>query len=358
MMNSYMRAATAALVLAAICNPSCLGWFGSGAAMAAAQAPVDKSAIIVPAGSQVDAFGYSASSGASTSDTGSLIASSSLIGAVPAPIVLGPTLAQNNVNVAPAEAASTPTTLSWMPSTGALSSLRANDLGTQSLKSLYQLGRLTNPAQPHLDATIFGGGLAAEDYYLTDEGIQLEQSITEGIGIVGRATGYQLWIEKNASSPLAPSNKTVNRLNFGRFEGGLDLSPIPGFNFVLLGGHDVGDSDAWVIEADISAWFLLSSAHPFNIFVAPVHDFQNDVTSSEIDFRVVATQTPDWILLLGAGGQVFGGGFISGVEGEGGPIIGVYNRLYQLGADLQFGYGSPGVYGELNIYKTFSFPGL
>ena len=80
--------------------------------------------------------------------------------------------------------------------------------------------------QPHLDATLFGGGLASQDYYLTDEGIQLEQSITEGIGIVGRATGYQLWIEKNSTSPLAPSNHTANRLNFGRFQGGFDLSPV------------------------------------------------------------------------------------------------------------------------------------
>jgi hypothetical protein len=245
-----------------------------------------------------------------------------------------------------------------MPSIRALGLMSPSDLENKSLKSLYQLERLTTPVQPHLDATLFGGGLVSQDYYLTDEGIQLEQSITEGIGIVGRATGYQLWIEKNSTSPLAPSNHTVNRLNFGRFQAGLDLSPVPGFNFVLLGGHDVGDSDAWTIESDISMWFLLASAHPFNVFIAPVHNFQNGVTSSEIDFRVVAMQTPDWILLLGAGGQVFGGGFISGLAGEGGPIVGIYNRIYHLGADLQFGYGSPGVYGELTLYKTLSIPGL
>jgi hypothetical protein len=150
----------------------------------------------------------------------------------------------------------------------------------------------------------------------------------------------------------------VNRLNFGRFQAGLDLSPWQGFNFVMLGGHDVGDSDAWVVESDISMWLLLASAHPINVFIAPVHNFQNDVTSSEIDLRVVAMQTPDWILQLGAGGQVFGGGFISGLAGEGGPIVGIYNRLYQMGADLQFGYGSPGVYGELTLYETLSIPGF
>jgi hypothetical protein len=339
MINFHLRGATAALAIAAICSPFY-------AARPADAAVTSTSAMIAPAAEQIDAFGYADSSLASTSDTGTLVASS----------LSGPSLVQSNFQVgANPTGPSAPASLSPL---ARLELLNPDAPENKSLKALYQLGRLTTPAQPHLDATFFGGGLAAEDYFLTDEGIQLEQSITEGIGIVGRATGYQLWIEKNASSPLAPSNRTVNRLNFGRFEGGFDLSPMPGFNFVLLGGHDVGDSDAWVIEADISAWFLLASAHPINVFVAPVHDFQNDVTSSEIDFRVVATQTPDWILLLGAGGQVFGGGFISGIEGEGGPIVGVYNRVYQIGADLQFGYGSPGFYGELNLYKTLSLPGL
>jgi hypothetical protein len=248
--------------------------------------------------------------------------------------------------------------LSGMSSVKSLGFMSTTDLELKSLASLYQLSRLTTPAQPHLDVTLFGGGLASQDYYLTDEGIQLEQSITEGLGIVGRATGYQLWIEKNSTSPLAPSNQTANRLNFGRFQAGFDLSPLEGFSFVFLGGHDVGDSDAWTVESDISMWFMLNSPHPFNVFIAPIHNFQNDVTSSEIDLRVVAMQTPDWILLLGAGGSVYGGGFISGLDGQGGPIVGIYNRIYQLGADLQFGYGSPGVYGELTIYKTFSVPGL
>jgi len=352
MKNTYLRGATAALAIAAICGPFQFGPHGSATAFAAEVVGGSTTAMVVPAARQIDAFGYAGSSLASTSDTGSLAAST----------LSGPTLVRGAnvpaISTAAATAAPAPNKLSSMPSIGALGLISPSDLETKSLKSLYQLARLTAPAQPHLDATFFGGGLASEDYFLTDEGIQLEQSITEGIGIVGRATGYQLWIEKNATSPLAPSNKTVNRLNFGRFEGGFDLSPAPGFNFVLLGGHDVGDSDAWVIESDISAWFLLSSAHPINVFVAPVHDFQNDVTSSEIDFRVVAMQTPNWILLLGAGGQIFGGGFIDGVEGEGGPIVGIYNRLYQIGADLQFGYGSPGFYGEINLYKTLSLPGL
>jgi len=358
MMNRYIRFSTAALALAAFSSPVLVELPRVSCALAAeASAIASSTAAIAPAMQQIDAFGYSGQAPATPSDTGSLVAASPLIHSVPRVEGSSDQTASSsdaNGQVASGQMAS----LSWMPSIRALGLISPDDLETKSLKSLYQLSRMTTLAQPHLDATFFGGGLAAEDYFLTDEGIQLEQSITEGIGIVGRATGYQLWVEKNATSPLAPSNHTVNRLNFGRFEGGLDLSPFQGFNFVILGGHDIGDSDAWIIEADISAWFLLQSQHPINVFIAPIHDFQNDVTSSEIDFRVVAMQTPDWILLLGAGGQVYGGGFIRGLAGEGGPIVGVYNRVYELGADLQFGYGSPGFYGELNLYKTLSIPGI
>lgn len=350
MMNSYLRA-TVALAIAALCNPLLTGLSSSTTALAADPVGGSTSAMVIPGAQQIDAFGYAAL--APTPDTGSLVTFSPFVHAVPITEASSDqSSGQSNYGARGAARSS------WMPSIRALETITPMDLETKTLGSLYQLGRITNPSSPHIDATLFGGGLASEDYFLTDEGIQLEQSITEGIGIVGRATGYQLWIEKNATSPLEPSNQTVNRLNFGRFQAGFDVSPMSGLNIVMLGGHDIGDSDAWTIESDISAWFLLASPHPVNVFIAPLHNFQNDVTSSEIDFRVVAMQTSDWILLLGAGGQVFGGGFVNGLEGEGGPIVGIYNRIYQMGADLQFGYGTPGFYGELNLYKTLSFPGL
>ncbi len=248
--------------------------------------------------------------------------------------------------------------LATTPGAADLGAMDLQQLDKFSIASLDQLSRLVTPAQPQLTVTLFGGGMAAQDYFLTDEGFQLEQSVTEGLGIVGRLTGYQLWIEKNATSPLAPSSTAANRLNFGRAEFGFDLSPLQGFNVVMLGGHDFGDSDAWIIESDISMWFAQSSAHPINLFIAPVHDFQNGVTSSEIDVRVVAWQNPEWMLLLGAGGAVYGGGFISGIEGQGGGIVGVFNRYWQAGADLQVGGGTPGVYGLLTVYKSFAIPGL
>ena len=287
MMNINLRGATVALSLAAICTPMGIGL--SSPAHAASSLGGSGTAMVVPAAQQIDAFGYAASSAASISDIGSLLTSSHLLA-----VTTGATQTQSTAGaVAPEPApATSSSTMSPLASLELLDPNAPENKSLKSLQSLYQLSRLTTPAQPHLDVTFFGGGLASEDYYLTDEGIQLEQSITEGIGIVGRATGYQLWIEKNSTSPLAPSNKVANRLNFGRFEGGFDLSPATGFNFVLLGGHDVGDSDAWVIESDISMWFFLADPHPLNIFIAPVHDFQNDVTSSEIDFRVVATADP------------------------------------------------------------------
>src|SRR5208283_5339228 len=308
MTNKYLRSATVTLMLAAICNPLCGGLFDATLAAAASSGGAPAAIVVPPA--QIDAYGYAGSTSAATSDTGSLI--------TPSPA--GKSIKHEELASASATAGS-PEHLSFMPSVKALGLTSPTSTDDEPLPALYQLARLTTPAQPHLDVTLFGGGLASQDYYLTDEGIQLEQSITEGLGIVGRVTGYQLWVEKNSTSPLEPSDQPANRLNFGRFQLGFDLSPLQGFNFVFLGGHDVGDSDAWTVESDISMWFMLGDPHPFNVFIAPVHNFQNDVTSSEIDLRVVAMQTPDWILLLGAGGSVYGGGFINGIDGQGGPIV-------------------------------------
>src|SRR5271166_948545 len=214
MTNSYLRGATAALFLTATCSPLYPGLRTAFAGEVAGGATI---AMVLPAAAQIDAFGYAGSALTSVSDTGSLLKSTHSAGTpyfIPNSVADSPTTSQ------PTAVAGS----SMMSPLAALELLDPNAPENKSLKALYQLERLTTPAQPHLSATFFGGGLAAEDYFLTDEGIQLEQSITEGIGIVGRATGYQLWIEKNATSPLSPSNRAVNRLNFGRFEGGLDFS--------------------------------------------------------------------------------------------------------------------------------------
>ncbi len=217
------------------------------------------------------------------------------------------------------------------------------------------LGRLFAPTAPHLDITPFGGGFASEDYFVSDEGVQIEQSLSEGLGLVGRATGEQLYLQVNAVSPLQPSaTRPTARLNLGRFEGGFDVSPLEGTNVYMLGGHDIGDSDAFVAEGAISSWLLQSSAHPFNVFIDTAYDTQNKVTSSEVNLRAIVSRNADWTLMAGAGGAIYGGGFVHGVNGQGGPIIAVYNSSWKFGADLQGGYGTPGGYGELTLYKTFS----
>jgi len=218
-----------------------------------------------------------------------------------------------------------------------------------------QTPRLVAATPPHFDITPFGGGFVSQDYDDTNEGVQIEQSLSQGLGLVGRATGYQLYLRKNAVSPLqVSSNEVEARLNFGRFEGGVDISPLEGTNLYLLGGHDVGDSDAFVVEGDLSSWMLESSAHPINLFIAPVYDTENKVTSGEFDLRVVAARTPDWTFIAGAGGSAYGGGFIHGADGQGGAILGLYNTYWKFGGDLQAGYGTPGGYGEFTIYKAFS----
>ena len=58
--------------------------------------------------------------------------------------------------------------------------------------------------------------------------------------------------------------------------------------------------------------------------------------------------------MVGAGGSVYSGGFIHGADGQGGAILGLYNNFWKMGGDLQAGYGTPGAYGELTIYKTIS----
>ena len=75
-----------------------------------------------------------------------------------------------------------------------------------------------------LSLTLFGGGYISSDYGVTEEGLQVEQSITPVIGLVGRATGYQLYIKDNFDNPLNPGRGHHSRFNFGRLQGGAGFS--------------------------------------------------------------------------------------------------------------------------------------
>ena len=201
----------------------------------------------------------------------------------------------------------------------------------------------------------FGGGFISDKYGTLQEGIQIEQSLTRYVGIVGRATGYQLWLGEGFDSPFSPGSGHRARFNFGRFQGGIDLAVTPTTHVFLMGGDDGGDSHNANIEGDISSWLLVHSRHPLNFLVSSVHSWQNDITASSIDLRMVLLSTEEYMLMAGGGGVIYGGGFVSDVAGQGGPDFGIYYRPWKIGLDAQAGYGSPHQYGQITIYKQFSW---
>lgn len=257
-------------------------------------------------------------------------------------------------------------------------------IGSQAnaqLDSLYP-NFLSLESPGNLQATIFGGGYASDHYGTTQEGFQLEQSITPYIGLFGRATAYQLYVKGNQLSPFTPTSGHKPQYYFGRFQGGLDFTLFPGTDFFLSGGHDAGDSDSPLIEGDFSSWVMPHSRHPLNISFSSIHTFQNGVTSSEIDFQWILKSTANWIFLGGAGGAIYAGGSAPApgalicknpgrfnqqcvigpagsqsnpINGEGGPDLGFYYRPWRIGMSAQFGYGAANNYGQLSVYKQLGW---
>ena len=225
----------------------------------------------------------------------------------------------------------------------------------QLLQNLYP--GFFEPAKPQaLDAILFGGGFGSQDYGAAQEGFQLEQTVTPYVGVVGRITGYQLWIGDHFNNPLAPATfKHQARLNFARLQGGVELTLYPGTTLFLLGGGDVGDSSAAVIEGDYSSWLFTHTHHPINFSFSASHDYENQVTSSEIDLRMVAFSTAKYLGTFGAGGAIYQGGQISSAGGQGGPDLGIYFRKWGFGVDVQGGYGTAGGFGQLSFIKQFDF---
>jgi len=212
-------------------------------------------------------------------------------------------------------------------------------------------------AKPEVfDVLAFGGGYGNSKYGAIQEGIQAEQSITPYLGVMGRVSGYELWVGQNFDNPLVPWTGHKGRLDFGRFEGGVEFAIYPGTRLFVLGGHDAGDSDATVIEGDLSSWWMTHSRHPINFSFSAVHDYQNHVTSAEIDSRLVAASTEDYLLTAGVGGAIYQGGEIAATQGQGGLDLGVYFRKWGFGLDAQSGYGSAQGFGQLTFIKQWDFP--
>jgi hypothetical protein len=224
--------------------------------------------------------------------------------------------------------------------------------GEAAAQDLTQLFKLANPA--HLDVRLFATGYGAEKYGTMHEGFELSQTLSGAAALVGRVTSYQIFQGTGFDSPLVPSAHSAPR-NFGRFQGGLNLIPFPGASFTLLGGEDVGDSDAPVFENDFSSWQWMHTRHPVNFSYSTSHYYENGVTNGLIDLRTVALSSARMILLLGIGGAVWGGGTVGQAKGQGGPDLGVFVREWHLSIDLQAGYGSSRTYGTVSVARTFSW---
>lgn len=202
---------------------------------------------------------------------------------------------------------------------------------------------------------LYGGGYISDQSGVTQEGFQIEQSLTPYIGVFGRATGYQLYVGEGFSNPLDPTNGANSRYDFGRFQGGLDFAIFPGAHFYLSGGHDGGDSHSSVIEGDFNSWLFAYSRLPLNWSFSSLHTFENAVTSTEIDLRTVAISNDTFMVLAGAGGAFWTGGITNGSAGQGGPDLTFFYRPWQLGLMTQFGYGTAKQYGEISLFRQFSW---
>ena len=237
----------------------------------------------------------------------------------------------------------------------ALSVILAVGVAHAQLAGLYpDFLTFQNPGQ--LQATLFGGGFASDQYGTTQEGFQLDQSITPYIGAFGRATAYQVYSKGNQLNPFLSGSAHQSNYNFGVFQGGLDFMLYPGTDFFLSGGADAGDARGALIEGDFSSWINPHSRHPLNFSFSSIHTFGNGVTSSEIDFQWVLKSTEDWMFLGGAGGAIFGGSVnSSSVNGQGGPDLGCFYRPWRIGLSAQAGYGAAHNYGQLSIYKQLGW---
>ena len=214
----------------------------------------------------------------------------------------------------------------------------------------FRFLELENPG--HLSLRLLAVGYGAEKYGTTNAGFEIGQTITPAISIIGRAIAYQVYHGTGFDSPLTPGNHSSLR-NFGLLAGGASFSPIQGTTFTLLGGDNVGDSDAPVFENDFSSWLWLQTRHPLNFSYSTSHYFQNGVTNGLIDARTVACSTGRLLLLLGVGGAIWGGGSVGQAKGQGGPDVGVFVREWGVSVDLQAGYGSSRTYGMVSFSRSF-----
>jgi hypothetical protein len=205
----------------------------------------------------------------------------------------------------------------------------------------------------HLSLRLFAAGYGSGKYDTTHEGIEVDQTITHAVSLIGRTLAYQVYKGSGYDSPLILGRSGPR--NFGLLEGGVSVSPVQGTTFSVLGGGDVGDADGPVFENDFSSWLSLQSRHPVNFSYSTSHYFANGMTNGLLDARMVALSTGRMLLLLGVGGAVWGGGSAGQAKGQGGPDVGIFLRKWRVSIDVQAGYGNSRTYGVVGFSRNFSW---
>jgi hypothetical protein len=206
----------------------------------------------------------------------------------------------------------------------------------------------------HLSLTTFAAAIGCESRYAaTHEGFELEQTLTPYVGLVGRVAGYQGYQGDGWDWP--GTGHASRPRNFGVLLGGLDFQPVQGTSFKMLGGSDVGDSDRPRIEGDFSSWLWFHSRHPINVAFLGDHFYNNGLSSGAIDIRGIVASSREMIWLIGAGGQLWGGGPEPHLMKEFGPDLGIVLREWKMSIDFQAGYGNNHGYGTLAISRHFGW---
>src|SRR5579862_4894625 len=220
----------------------------------------------------------------------------------------------------------------------------------------FPYGDFFAPANPqHLSLTLFASAIGNESRYAaTHGGFQLEQTLNAYLDVVGRVSAYQIYQGAGWDNPLAAHPGTRPR-NFGVFMGGIDLLPFQGTSLAILGGRDVGDSNGARIEGDFSSWILLHSRHPINVSFTGDHFYNNGQSSGMIDLRVVMGSSRELTWLVGAGGQLWGGGSEPHIMKEFGPDLGLFFRQFETSLDFQAGYGNNHGYGTIAVSHQFGW---
>jgi hypothetical protein len=217
-----------------------------------------------------------------------------------------------------------------------------------------QPGPFTLLRPGNFSLTVLGGAFISTHFGVTEQGLQAEQSITQSIGLVGRATVYQLYLGDHLYNPLKnPSTGHNHDYNYVRLQGGLDFRLGENSYFSILGGGDVADSNSASVEGDFSTWLLPHRQHPVNLAFSSIYTTENGVVANEIDLRAIVYSTETYALMAGAGGAFYASGFVEDVDGHGGPILSLFLSKWRAGVDIQAGYGSDDEFGEITIYKQF-----